>query len=167
MNLAEYQFNGEQALASLIMDSARFGVFPLTLTQFLGSYWYQVKAVGKCRVGFRIDNDTSLSSGSHFAGRFGNVGYTDSVEQLVDNDPSVGDEPLEQVLKGNPKLISILNNRTRSQTGGEGGGSMYQTFTWTEKRDKVINDSPREPLRNYLDIQDWSDFTAHTVSKFP
>jgi RHS repeat-associated protein len=166
LSLKEFQFNLPDALGSLFVDSSRFGVFPLTLTQFLGSYWYQVKALDNCRVGFRLDNDTTLSSGSHLLGRFKEGGYYGSVEDLIGRKPGIADEPLEQVLRENTTLISILTDRKRNETGGNGGGTMYQTFTWTEKRGEWRNFLPWEALRNMLDIQDWNDYAAHTKSVF-
>lgn len=165
LNKALYKFNGPEILGSFLVDTR---IAWLPLTQFLGSYWYQVKFLGNGRVGFRIDNDTTLSSGSHFAGRFEDEGYGGSVEELIDRNPNIASELLENVIK-NSRMISILRNRTRSDTQGSfGGGTMYQTFAWTEKHDECLPDLlPWQVYRYLLDIQVWHNFDVETESVFP
>ena len=71
--------------------------------------------------------------------------------------------PIQLVLATNP-VISILESRTRAETMGQmGGGTMIQTFVWTEKIDTcnwhfmwVMNDP------ELLDVQPWSDYERYT-----
>jgi RHS repeat-associated protein len=153
-----YKFNLPNVLGTLFDPT-----MSMPLSNFLGSYWYQVKSLPGCRVGFRIDNDTTLESGSHIGGRYVDDNYRGSVEDLIYSDPSIGEQPIEKVINEN-RVISILRPLTRSQTSGSnGGGTMYQTFTWTEKYD---NSLPIQILRNlninFLDIQNWDNYQNYT-----
>ena len=63
------------------LDISSFRSLPISFV--MGSFWYQIKAVGSDRVGFRIDNDITLESGSHIRGRFREDKFIDNVEDLI------------------------------------------------------------------------------------
>jgi RHS repeat-associated protein len=140
---------------------------PLSISSFMGSFWYQVRTVrtnGEERVGFRIDNDTTLASGSHFAFRFPDE-YTDNVEDLIapSKRPELANRPLSEIVRDTEryKLISILRSRTKEETkGSQGGGNLYQTYMWTEPQDCLW----AYWVAPYMmpDIQVWSNFRSYT-----
>ncbi len=133
----EYQFNLGEFFQSSLFDTPVSGATTLPLTSFMGAFWVQVTTldqVGGRRVGFRIDNDTTLASGSHFFFRSESEGYfTQSVEDIIGIKKELADRPLSEIWMTQP-VVSILRSRTKEQTPG-GGGSLYQTFMWTEKVD--------------------------------
>jgi RHS repeat-associated protein len=104
------KFNKPQFLASIIadglkslddMETRNWTQLTLPLSFVLGSFYYQIVSIdnGK-RIGFRIDNDTTLESGTHIAGRFP-PDYKGSVEELLMVDASLGRTPLYQVIERN------------------------------------------------------------------
>ncbi|MFB0534861.1 MAG: RHS repeat-associated core domain-containing protein [Anaerolineae bacterium] len=160
-----YKFEFLQYIETGLLDISSLRSVPVSF--FMGSFWYQIKPVGTDRVGFRIDNDVTLESGSHIRGRFREDKFIDNVEDLISDRPDLEDKPLA-VLIGDPeqyKLISILGRRTREETeGSQGGGNLYQTFTWTERHDCFWRMYPpnRGNLPPQLDIQVWGHFRRHT-----
>jgi RHS repeat-associated protein len=162
-----YDFKFLQYIQTGLLDISSFQSVPISF--FMGSFWYQIKAVGSDRVGFRIDNDVTLESGSHIAGRFQDDEYFDSVEDLISpaRRPDLANKSLAELIRDPEqyKLISILGRRTKEETeGSQGGGNLYQTFTWTERHDCYVRMHPLEgrPLP-LLDIQVWSDFRRNTT----
>ncbi|HLO30507.1 MAG TPA: hypothetical protein VK249_15280, partial [Anaerolineales bacterium] len=148
-----------------IMRFQKANQLTLPLTFFMGSFYYQVKALkidGERRIGFRIDNDTSLESGTHIPGRFGPAYYL-SVEDLINGPNQYGitrDTPLATVFERAP-VISILRNRSRSQLQGTGGGAtLYQTYMWTERYDPCIPQWTYAHIRAlgtlFLNIRPWN-----------
>lgn len=110
------------------------------------------------RANFFIYNRTDLASGSHFAGRYESQGYRQSVEELINKDTSLKQVPLKQIWD-NPqqyKVVSILQAKHRNETGGMGGGTMHQLFTWSEDATDCIND-----LLDFLYFQGFGDFNRH------
>jgi len=161
-----YKFEFLQYIQTGLLDISSFQSLPISFV--MGSFWYQIKAVGGDRVGFRIDNDMTLESGSHIRGRFRDDEYFDSVEDLISpaRRPDLADKPLA-VLIGDPehyRLISILGRRTKEETeGSQGGGNLYQTFTWTERHDCSVRIyASQTQFAPLLDIQVWGDFRRHT-----
>jgi hypothetical protein len=144
----EYQFDIAQQLWVIPDIVLSAGKVSLPISMFMGSFWYQVKTLPDGRVGFRIDNDTTLSSGSHIALRH-ERDYPYNVEELIDKNESLKNKPLAQFFR-EYKVVSILRNRTRGETGGQGGGNLYQTDTWAEKRDCLARN-----LIGFLRIQAW------------
>jgi hypothetical protein len=137
----------------------------LPLTFFMGSFYYQVKALnvsGEKRIGFRIDNDTSLESGTHIVGRY-RPEYHLTVEDLISGPNQYGingNTPLSTVFERAP-VISILRNRSRSELHGtEGGATLYQTYMWTERYDPCIPQWTYAHLRTIgnllLNIRPWN-----------
>lgn len=159
-----YKFNMGEIIASSIYDLRNS---PFSVTQFIGSFWYQVVRLPSQRIGFRIDNDTTLESGTHFAGRFPDDGFGGSVEELIISNPSLADQPLDKVVRENP-VISILQSRTREGTNDPmGGGNAYQTFTWSEKYNECFADlMPWQVFESLIDIKMWTDFKKYTQPVF-
>jgi hypothetical protein len=156
-----FQFETIDGAVSEIYDG-----FPVSLTQFLGSYYYQVKEIGNNRIGIRIDNDTTLSSGSHIRDRF-SPDYVGSVEDLILNNPSLQYKKLSEVVAA-LNVISILSDKTRNQTSGsQGGGTMYQTYIWTESTDCTnrLLFSATGNIR-FLDIKPWNGYRSATTDPF-
>jgi hypothetical protein len=163
-----YDFMFLEYIQTGLLDISSLRSVPISF--FMGSFWYQIKAVGNDRVGFRIDNDVTLESGSHIAGRF-RPEYYDTVEDLISRRPDLENVPLAALI-WNPehyKLISILGRRTKEETeGSQGGGDLYQTFTWTERHDchsksVAIRLPTQRQLAPLLDIQVWPDFRKYTI----
>ncbi|MBU1661251.1 MAG: RHS repeat-associated core domain-containing protein [Chloroflexi bacterium] len=167
----EYEFyNNEQA--QCFMDFAHMlnpnSVIPVTCV--LGSFYYQIKTLDMGEyVGFRIDNRTDLSSGSHYAGHFPKK-YENSVEGLFERGEITGLESLYSLYKDERLgLLSILKPRTRGQTqvyrdvtGFQlGGGIMDQTYVWKEKRDSCRY-SRFDFLYSDIEIEPWYDYKAYT-----
>lgn len=115
-------------------NSAVRGSLPISL--FIGSFWYQIKTIrgqdGRIRVGFRIDNDTTLESGSHIANRF-EPEFAGSVEDYLSTHRDQGSRPIQAIMNEH-KFISILSSYARG-TNPRGGGNQYQTYVWSERRD--------------------------------
>jgi hypothetical protein len=165
------EFLAHQFEESIIQDSRisieRFlssGQLSLPLTFFIGSFYYQVKALhmnGEIRIGFRIDNDTGWESGTHIVGRF-RPGYNLTVEDLISGPNQYGvsgNTPLSEIFQKAP-VISILRNRSRSELQGrEGGETLYQTYTWSERFDPCFAQWSYAKIRSlenlFLDIQPW------------
>jgi hypothetical protein len=71
-------------------------------------------------------------------------------------------------------VISILKSQKIEETmGSHGGGSLYQTFAWTERYDPCLAGYlPQELFEIYplLDIQAWNNYdklTEHPGVPFP
>jgi hypothetical protein len=158
-----YEFDPWSQFLALLDLSKSLGQGSASISMFMGSFWYQVKTLPNDRVGFRIDNDTTLSSGSHVVGRF--KGYRDSVEELIEGDPSLANKPLQEILRDPERypVISILENRTRGQTGGRGGGNLYQTYYWTEKRACTWGEVWFGDHEADMQVWEWGDFKSRTV----
>jgi RHS repeat-associated protein len=137
--------------------SSRLEFIPIT--HWMGSFKYRVHSAGFGRVGFWIHNQTDLASGTHFAGRFWPE-YYETLEELVEQNPQLADEPLSRILDESSgyHVIAILEAKTREQTiGSEGGGVMEQTFTWTEEKLGCWQRMFPWPVHLlYLDIREWS-----------
>jgi RHS repeat-associated protein len=133
--IREYQFGIPQQVQSLLDFGKNPGAVSLPISMFMGSFWYQVVPLDNGnRVGFRIDNDTTLSSGTHVALRH-QTPTSLFVEDLVNDNRSLANKPIRQLIAEYPSVISILHNRTRAETGGQGGGNLYQTYRWSEEYD--------------------------------
>ncbi len=138
------------------LQNAMGGKVSVSLGLFMGSFYYQVKTTSDGRVGFRIDNDTTLASGSHIAGR--GTPLVRSVEELILEDETQKNRPIRDVIKEHPELISILTSRTKGESP-IGGGNLYQTFTWTEKYDCSLADRvPQDIWTVMLDLKVWNGF---------
>ena len=126
---------------------------------------YQVKTLRDGRVGFRIDNDTTLSSGTHVAGRVESEGYfVRSVEQLIHDQPGLANKPIDELIRDKKyQIISILQDRTRMETGNRGGGTLYETFYWTEKRACTWGEVWFGDPAADMQVWKWEDFKANTV----
>ena len=141
------------------------GQLSIPLTFFMGSFYYQVKALhvnGGIRIGFRIDNDTGWESGTHIVDRF-RPEYNLTVEDLINGPNQYGvsaSTSLSEVFQKAP-VISILSNRSRSDLLGTGfgGGTLYQTYTWSERFDPCFAQWSYAKIRAlgnlFLDIQPW------------
>jgi hypothetical protein len=123
--------------------------YEFSITHFIGSFDYSVTREGD-RVRYEIHNQTDRSSGTHIPLRFPKDGYTLSLEELVREKPLLMDAFLLEVIhSGKYPIISILEAKSRTETGpGEGGGNFSQTFIWTE-RDLGLTELP--PWPSYLD----------------
>ena len=140
----EYKFNHLQFIRSITYDMLHSDFSSLPISFFLGSFYYQIVSLPGDKVGFRIDNNTNLESGTHVAGRYPKDGFINSVEELLDKGDINGDDLLYDVINSPYRVLSILEPRTRDDTPNPlGGGTLYQTYTWTEKRDPC-------PIRNTL-----------------
>lgn len=165
-----YPFGATHYISTLMGDSRNSaGNFSLPITSFIGSFHAQVVTMRDGTVGFRIDNDTTLESGTHIRGRF-EPEYSGSVEELIERNPSLRDTPVQLLLWGeylggpDYRLISILESETRSETRGfEGGGNMFMTFAWKEKFDPCLgyfmyhHNSPQ-----LLGVQEWKSYESLT-----
>jgi hypothetical protein len=116
----------------------------------------------------------TIESGTHIAGRFPSPLIAGSVEELIDNDPSLADRPLSEVINienvSGQKVISILKSGKAEDTP-TGGGSLYQTFAWTERYNCLLP-LPTSLLLNpsWLDMQPWGNYasmTQHPGDPFP
>ncbi len=169
-----YNFGLADYIASGLFD-IRFSFYKLSLPlEFvLGSFRFQVKTIkdndGSKRVGFRIDNDMTVESGTHILGRL-RGDYSGSVEGLIANRPDLAYKPLSEVINEytstGQRPISILSSRSRfDQSDTNGGGSLFQTFTWTEQYDPCmfIGNIPHELVPHLLDVGVWDNWRGSTV----
>ncbi len=159
----EYRFKAVEYAATLLLDSRNSWDKPsLPISQFIGSFWFQVKTTKEGRVGFRIDNDTTLESGTHIGGRFDT--YFGSVEEHIVGNPLLANLPVWSVITFSSKL-SILRPLTRGDTRGfRGGGNLVQTFVWSERRDESCQSymyKMNDP--SFLDLAVWRDYWRYTV----
>jgi RHS repeat-associated protein len=160
-----YKFATGDFGLSLFESLETAGERSLSIGFFMGSFYYQVKTLPNDRIGFRIDNDTSLASGTHVVYRFEDEGFTDSVEQLINSDPSLGDKTLQELLRDTEHyhILSILSNKTGRTTGGQGGATLYQTYYWTEKRAcNLLERWFGDPTAD-MQVWPWSDFESKTA----
>jgi RHS repeat-associated protein len=160
-----YPFTGHEYVTTLLADIRNSGgQFSLPLPNVLGSFWYQVKATADGTVGFRVDNDMTLESGTHIGGRFDYEGFRGSVEDVINADPLLGLLPIQAVMARWP-VLSILTSLTRVNTAAPlGGGNYVQTFVWRERFDPGCESYMYE--RNdpsLLDVVDWRDYGLYTV----
>jgi len=169
----EFRFGPAEFMQSGMFDTQVSGT-NIPLTSFLGSFSVQVNTLdtpGGQRIGFRIDNETTLASGSHFPGRNESEGhYKKNVEDVVAKKKDLANLPLYMVMLTEP-VVSILQPKSKEDSP-RGGGNLYQTYTWTEKRDdSVKNRSVKDWMddRNSgdweprLDIGVWKDFRKFTT----
>ncbi len=159
-----YEFMFLEYIQMGLLDISSLRSVPISF--FMGSFWYQIKTLDSDRVGFRIDNDTTLESGTHIVGRF-RPEYYDTVEDLITRRPDPANKSLAALIRDPEqyRLISILGRRTKEETeGSQGGGDLYQTFTWTERHDCFWRMyPPNRRNRPLLDIQVWPDFRRYTI----
>jgi RHS repeat-associated protein len=158
-----YPFKPAEYAATLINDSRNSWTVPsLPISNVLGSFWYQTKTTITGRVGFRIDNDMTLESGTHIGGRF-RPAYSLSVEGIIQREPLLAFAPVEYIILRYP-VISILESATRDETVGPlGGGNVVQTFVWTEARDKACGAYMFERNNpSLLDVDRWEDYFRYT-----
>jgi hypothetical protein len=133
--IREYQFDLLQQLQALMDAWKSAGKLSLPISMVLGSFWYQVVPLDNGhRIGFRIDNDTTLSSGTHVALRH-ETPQSLYVEDMISDYTSLKSKPIRQLIAEYPMIISILHNRTKKETGNAGGGNLYQTYLWSEEYD--------------------------------
>ena len=159
-----YPFEFAEYATTLIGDSRNSWRQPsLPISQFLGSFWYQVRTTREGRVGFRIDNDTTLESGTHIGGRFRHEGYQGSVEGAMELDPLLAIMPVQYVM-GRVRVISILSPLTREETSSFlGGGNMLQRFVWSERRDENCAGYMYQMNNpSLLDVDLWRDYRLYT-----
>jgi len=135
----ERKFNvPEFVLALLDGIDLTSGEFSLPLTHILGSFDYRVVKSSSDRIEFQIDNRTDLASGTRIPLRFPPDNSRDNpvtVEQIIQEHPEMENMGILEILSNHPEIVSILEPRTRGETGFlMGGGNMNQTFRWTEKR---------------------------------
>jgi hypothetical protein len=172
-----YNFGMDGYLASMffdIGDSIWKGSLPLEFV--LGSFKFQVMQVDEDRLGFRIDNDMTIESGTHIRGREPEL-FRGSVEELIELYPYLAERPLSEVIKKQNqygyRVISILSSQTTEQTHGmAGGGNLYQTFAWTEQYNEcnLAGRLPQQIFPFMLDIQVWGNYdkmTEHPGNPFP
>jgi hypothetical protein len=134
----ERKFNiPEFGMALLDAINVGTGEISFPLTHFLGSFDYQVFTSSSGRVEFQIDNRTDLASGTHIPLRYPPDDEREnpySLEQFIQEHPNMENEGVLEVLMDYPEIVSILDPRTRQETGFlMGGGNMYQTFKWSEQ----------------------------------
>jgi RHS repeat-associated protein len=166
--IREYQFDVPQQIQAVMDVWKSMNELSVSISMLVGSFWYQAVPLDNgARVGFRIDNDTTLSSGSHVVGRYESGKYfVNSVEQLIERDQSLASKPIAEIIRDERyQVISILRNRTKDETGGQGGGNLYQTYYWTEEYDCV---SPSwwnwwSSWGHDYQVWGWSDFKAKTM----
>jgi RHS repeat-associated protein len=159
-----FPFDAYQYFSTLLADSRNSTrQFSLPLSNVLGSFWYQAIILEGERVGFRIDNDMTLESGTHIRGRMPYENYRGSVEELIEGNFLLELMPIQAILI-TTRVISILRSQTRGQTTGPlGGGTMIQTFVWTERINHCRSDSmwsTNDPA--WLDVQVWGDYETFT-----
>jgi hypothetical protein len=107
----------------------------------VGSFIYQVKTVDSGqRVGFRIDNDTTLASGTHIGGRK-QPPADDSVEQLIDRDSSQKNRPLRDVIREHRAVV-----RTARALSARNG----QAYTWDNNGNLRSDGSKTYTQANHL-----------------
>jgi RHS repeat-associated protein len=134
----EMKFNVPEVLVALLdAINPNTGEISFPLTHFLGSFDYKVTRSSSGRVEYQISNRTDLSSGTHLPTRFPpekerNNPY--SLEKFIEEYPLLASMETSYLIAGNPRIVSILAMQTRSETGFlQGGGTMFQTFTWSER----------------------------------
>ncbi len=112
---------------STVMDP--FTRIPVTITDFLGGYGWDIHVTSRGTARFEIVNETSLESGTRIG--FSAHSRTDISVQLYLSNPDA--YPSSQY-----NIISILSPKPRDQrnpstTTGLGGGTMTQRFIWEER----------------------------------
>jgi hypothetical protein len=134
----EMEFNVPEVLVALLdAINPNTGEISFLLTHFLGSFDYKVTRSSSDRVEYQISNRTDLSSGTHLPTRFPpekerNNPY--SLEKFIEEYPLLASMEASYLIAGNPRIVSILAMQTRSETGFlQGGGTMFQTFKWSER----------------------------------
>jgi RHS repeat-associated protein len=160
-----------------IKNSLFKGSLPIEFV--MGSFNFQVLKItqgGETRLGFRIDNDMTIESGTHIPDRFPPV-YEGSVEELIRIRPDLASHPLSEITNTiapwGTKVISILSSHARNPQGYSdyGGGSLFQTFTWTERYDPCLSGHlPKEIPALNLGIgvwSNWRDDTQNPKEPFP
>jgi len=109
---------------------------PVNITHFLGSWdTYEVTRLGPRMASFVITNQTDRSSGSRIPGRFSSE-YVEPLylERMAQKNESLRSAPALPLIIFEPRIVSILEPKYRSDTKDpEGGGMMWQTFSWTER----------------------------------
>jgi hypothetical protein len=134
----DWKFNAPQfGLATLDLIYANVKWFPVgvNVTHFLGSYnEYRVEKT-EDGIEFVIENRTDRSSWTHIPLRF-EPDYYMYLESVVEESPELSSANLISFVLTKP-VISVLKPRGRSATSDfinppEGGGNMWQIFSWTE-----------------------------------
>jgi RHS repeat-associated protein len=100
---------------------------PLNVSDYLGSYNYNISQTERDTIKFKITNLTSLESGTRLAPR---KSIDDiSLEEYWTNPAAYKDR----------HITSILSSKSQDETGGyEGGGTMEQIFRWEEPYDPLL-----------------------------
>jgi RHS repeat-associated protein len=148
----------EFGMALLDAINVGTGEISFPLSHFLGSFDYKVVKSSSDRVEFQIDNRTDLASGTHIPLRYPPYDERDnpySLEQFIQEHPEMENEGVLDVLMDHPEIVSILESRTRQETGFlMGGGNMYQTFKWSEQHlDCELRKLPWPVYVLFLDIR--------------
>jgi len=151
----EMRFNvGEFLLAwvdylAFASGSQQRGHVPVNITHFLGSWdRYEVALSEPGKLKFVITNRTDRSSGSHIPGRFPPE-YNWYLDTLVQQSPELASAPAIPFILAY-SVVSVLSPKSRAETvDPEGGGTMWQTFTW-EERYPVLGCSGLMPWPNVL-----------------
>jgi RHS repeat-associated protein len=105
-----------------------FGInVPLNVTDFIGTYSYNVTLTSRDTIRYEITNRTSLESGTRVAPSSASLDI--SLEEYLSDPEAYKDR----------HIISILTAKDRDQTTGlEGGGNYFQTFTWEEPYNPLL-----------------------------
>ena len=148
----------EFGMALLDAINVGTGEISFPLTHFLGSFDYQAVTSSSGRVEFQIDNRTDLASGTHIPLRYPPYDEREnpySLEQFIQEHPEMENEGVLDVLMDHTEIVSILEPRTRQETGFlMGGGNMYQTFKWSEQHlDCGLQKLPWPVYLLFLDIR--------------
>ena len=148
----------EFGMALLDAINVGTGEISFPLTHFLGSFDYQAVTSSSGRVEFQIDNRTDLASGTHIPPRYPPYDEREnpySLEQFIQEHPEMENEGVLDVLMDHTEIVSILEPRTRQETGFfMGGGNMYQTFKWSEQHlDCGLQKLPWPIYLLFLDIR--------------
>ena len=95
----------------------------LSVSDFLGSYHYEVSLTSNGSIKFLVTNVTSLESGTRIAFYDPTALENISLEEYISG----------PTLHKDAHIVSILKSKTRSETlGTMGGGNLSQSFAWQE-----------------------------------
>lgn len=85
------------------------------------------------------------------------------MESLIIDNTNLANEPLSKIVN-DYEVISILQPLSRDETtGSAGGGTMYQSYVWTEKKLSCFEQwLPLSVRRLFLDIGSWRKYEDYT-----
>lgn len=99
--------------------------------------------------------------------------YAGSVYELIQQRPELANRPISEVVNiitpWGKKVISILPSEQRTMLGSDyGGGSLFQTYTWTERYDPCLaGHTPQEISSLLLDVEVWNNWRNDTKNPGP